>query len=204
MKTDELPEYISSLNALRDEYSDRIRIEVGLETEYLPSYKSYYEYLLGLDGLDYLINGQHFYEISPGDYNVLHLRETQESRVEGLANAIEAAADSGMFRVIAHPDRIYSHCREWDDEICRPAALKIITAAGKAGILLEINFASVRHRRRFRPKFWELVSSINEKAEADNKVRVIPGYDLHTEEQFARVERLWSSYGAPDGEVTER
>lgn len=61
MDMEQLPEYIQSLNRLKDQYADKIEILCGLEVDYPPSFEAYFRMLTEMPGLDLLILGQHFY-----------------------------------------------------------------------------------------------------------------------------------------------
>ena len=54
-----LEDYISSINKLKEKYKDQITIYLGMEAEYSPCFKSYYQSLLKEGKMDYLIDGQH-------------------------------------------------------------------------------------------------------------------------------------------------
>ena len=61
MPYDELETHLSALDRLAKLHASDIVIRKGLEIEYLPRYRDYYERLLTRDGLDYLLLGEHFY-----------------------------------------------------------------------------------------------------------------------------------------------
>ena len=62
----ELSEYIEDINALTVQYQTDIILWKGLEIEYLPEYRDYYEALLTRSGMDYLLMGEHFYKNASG------------------------------------------------------------------------------------------------------------------------------------------
>jgi len=61
MDIEQLDEYLSTLKALRKKYLEQIKIEIGLEAEYIPAFKYYYKTLLKDKKLDYLVLGQHMF-----------------------------------------------------------------------------------------------------------------------------------------------
>ena len=65
MDMEQLSEYIDSLNHLKEKYQEQIKIEIGLEVEFLPSMIKFYEELKHLN-LNPLIIGQHFYQHPDG------------------------------------------------------------------------------------------------------------------------------------------
>lgn len=52
MDIEELPEYVASINTLKEQYKDKIEILCGLEIEYLPSFIDYYKKLSEMKGLN--------------------------------------------------------------------------------------------------------------------------------------------------------
>ena len=66
MKMSQLSEYITTLLSLKDKYYNVIDIVIGLELEYLPSYKTYIAQLRDIKDIDILLLGQHHFELSEG------------------------------------------------------------------------------------------------------------------------------------------
>ena len=60
MHPEELPGYVSTVNALRDRYADRLEIHVGVEAEYYPKYFDRLVDFLQQEQVEYMILGQHF------------------------------------------------------------------------------------------------------------------------------------------------
>ena len=60
MHPEELPGYVSTVNALRNRYADRLEIHVGVEAEYYPKYFDRLLDFLRQEQVEYMILGQHF------------------------------------------------------------------------------------------------------------------------------------------------
>jgi len=198
MNLSQLDEYINSLKILKSKYKNQIDIEIGLEAEYLPSMTDFYKHLKSNPDLQILILGQHFYEHTDGRYsfnddnayNVGHYKE-------GRGNAIIAGIKSGLFSVVAHPDRIFRHIESWtveDEKI----AMKIIQTASEYNISLERNLSSyeknvLHHGLSFwKDEFWDLVSKYN--SENENKVRIIEGLDAHSTDEMISREKYMTIF----------
>ena len=168
MKYSELNEYISTLQALKVKYEDNIAVKIGLEIEYLPSFKSYYEYLKGLNNLDVLLLGQHFCEIGKDKY-LFELDKEEIKRSEYLlcGEAIKEAIGTNLFEVIAHPDRIF-RSKSWDLD-CDKISEEIVTLANKEEIILEKNLSSMKKDNYYRSEFWDIAKVS----------KTIYGYDAH-------------------------
>lgn len=174
-----LPEYISTLKQLREEYKDKIEILIGLEAEYFPSYHWYYKGLLDSGNLDLLILGQHIYEHEDGSFGYTDVNKKAE--LLGFAKATIQGIKSGFFKVVAHPDRFMDRVGQWDDE-AEKMAQRIVRAAEETGIILEHNISSMKSGYLYRPEFWENVP---------DSLPTIYGLDAHSTEA---MEELYQMY----------
>lgn len=175
MKINELPEYVSTLQKLKQEYADRIDVKIGLEIEYLPNFHKYYEQLRDSGNFDTLLLGQHFSLLPDGRYSFQDREKVVEARV--LADGIIEGMESGFFQVVAHPDQIFRRCKEWDEET-ENIAREIIECAARTGVILEQNISNMqgkKKKRAYRPEFW---------AELPAGVRTIYGLDAHSMEEL--------------------
>lgn len=155
MKMCELPEYEKTLWELREKYQDKIQIRIGLEVEYLPGFESYYEQLKGDERIEFLMLGQHFYELAPGVYS-FSVKE-KEKRCEGILRAEIAGVESGYFSCVAHPDRGYRYLKK--EERTDPGLAKELIEVAKARhIPLEKNISSMEKSWFYVEKFWKYCS----------------------------------------------
>ena len=171
MKDTELQEYLSELLELREKYQGKIEIRIGLEVEYLPEYKEYYKEVS--EKVDILILGQHFFQITPGVYSPSNSKAADEDECYGLSNAIIEGICTGLFQVVAHPDRIFRKKQKWTEEM-NQLSKKIICAALKMDVALEKNLASI-NRNQYREEFWNLVPE---------EAKIIVGVDAHSAKQI--------------------
>lgn len=177
MDIEQLPEYIKTLTTLKEKYKNQIKVSIGLEAEYLPSYNEYYKKLLNDNDIELLILGQHFYEVNQNgklSYSFENLTDEKrktlwikmaESTIEGI--------NSGFFKVVAHPDRIFRMYDCLDDEM-KNSSKRIISAAAEHNILLEKNISSMHTKKYYKPEFWALASNIM------NDKNIIFGFDAHS------------------------
>lgn len=178
MDMEQLPEYIESMKRLKKEYASGIEVLSGLEMEYLPSFQSFHKEMYGLyqsGDLDLLMLGQHFYENQDGSFSFLN--EDKSDEYIGLCKAIVDGVNTGMFQVVAHPDRIFRRCKEWNSDIMS-ASYDIIGAAQKNQVMLEKNYASMQRKGQYLEHFWIRASGIEN----------IKGYDAHSVKE---MEELW-------------
>ncbi len=188
MELSQLSEYIDSLKTLRTKYEAQIDVQIGLEVEFLPSMLEFYRQLKCENDLDLLIIGQHFYEHSDGKYsfddekgfNKLH-------EFSGCGNAIIQGIKTGLFNVVAHPDRIFRRCKEWTSEMTEVSE-NIIRTAAENNVTLERNLSSYEkfvtktQTSYWKNEFWNLVEEFNTGSESP--VKIIEGFDTHSSEEM--------------------
>lgn len=180
MPYSQLDEYVQTLSELKKKYHE-ITIHIGLETEYIPSYdkKGYYEQLLKIPEIEMLLLGQHIAEIAdePPKYSFSETEEfLRENEYKLLGNAMIQGIKTGYFDFIAHPDRIFRKCSEWNDET-EKISLEIINAAMSMNIPLEMNLSSLEKPENYKAEFWRLVP---------NDAKRVIGLDAHSLAEFEK------------------
>ena len=181
MKYDQLYEYLDTLINLKEKYGDYVHI--GLETEYFPSFdeEGYYKKLRDDKRIEFLLLGQHMAEdpVSGGYTFSWSKNRLEQEEFIALGKAICQGIDSGYFDFVAHPDRIYRHCKEWTLQMAE-VGNRIISKAKICGIPLEINMSSIAGNNYYWPEFWQMNSS-----------DTITGLDAHSTDEMEReYERL--------------
>jgi histidinol-phosphatase (PHP family) len=164
MKYRELDEYIAALSELREKYQNKIDIQIGLEAEYLSSYDLYYQELK--EKLDFLLLGQHIYEVSPGVYH-FNCAVTPKQKAVGILENIEAGLSKGFFDYLAHPDRFCDAYDQWNEEY-QEHFDNIKRICREKHIPIEYNLSSAENSECSR-QFWREIGN-NE---------VIIGCDAH-------------------------
>lgn len=179
MPYSELKEYFAAVERLTSAYSSDIIIRKGLEIEYIPQYRSYYEKLLGEYKLDYLLLGEHFFLDDSGCF--INITQIQDSQMcLSYAKAVADAMKTGYFQMVAHPDIFAMNYFSWDKN-CDAATDIILDAAAATGTILEFNANGFRRGMHDYPdgnrymyphmNFWKKAS--------DSGIRVIVGSDCH-------------------------
>ena len=183
-----LPEYIGSLKSLQKKYEGKIEVEIGLEVEFLPSMMNFYAELKKNHDLDVLMLGQHFYEHQDGSFSCNDDEAyKKQNEFRGCCNAMIEGMRTGMFGVLAHPDRFFRHCMEWTPEMTRLSE-KMIETAALNNVTLEKNLSSYElYATKTKPfywrnEFWKLVEQYNKNTE--KPVRMIQGFDAHSSEEI--------------------
>ena len=183
MDFEELEEYLDSLEKLKKLYATQIDIKIGFEVEYLPKYLDYFWFLKNHPKVDLLICGQHMaqYEdtftcfLESDKKNEIEHRLCIEAMIEGIK--------SGLFDVVAHPDRCFKRQKEWSEELTE-LSYRLFSVASEYGVPLEINISSYTKPKKnvFRKDFWLLLEAFNKTAK--KKVQTVFALDSHSTEEM--------------------
>lgn len=180
--------YLPDLEQTISKYQNQIVIKKGLEIEYVPGKKAYYEALLSQ--LDYLNLGVHYFFHNGKSYNSYEALSYQQ--ISYYAATVEEALATNWFKILVHPDlflysytSINSQYREFD-QYAKAVSRRIIEAAIKHNVALEVNAGGVakgkfhlRGKLEYiypRSEFWKLVKEYQETQD----VLVVIGADAHT------------------------
>ncbi len=181
MPFEEVGDYIDSLLTLREKYKDKIEILIGLESEY---YESYFDRLLdyykGLP-LDYIILGQHFYNIDKDRKCAFH--ESDDARLfTTYIDECVKGIQTGRFSYHAHPDafKFTGDAEHYYNEVRR-----LCRAAKDCSVPLELNIQGYEFNRQYpNPEFWKIVGEVG--------CEVIIGADAHSPEALLRCQKNYS------------
>jgi histidinol-phosphatase (PHP family) len=188
--------YLDMLDRSVKKHNDEILVLKGVEIEYLPELEPFYPKFL--KDLDFMILGQHYIKVENGHKSIY--TELTKEDILLYARTVKAGIESGMFKIVAHPEIFCWNLKEDEcDETCIEAANMIIDAAIENEVVLEINVNGVRNsfyqRKEFyqdgkinfpypRREFWDIAQSknamivINDDAHAPN--RLMDDYTLKT------------------------
>ena len=170
-----LPEYISTLLALKERYSSLLTVHIGIEIEYLPSFdkSGYYRYLTDNTEIELLLLGQHMAEASdvlPAYTFSWDKEKLKAEEFMALGEATIEGINTGYFGAVAHPDRIFRRCKSWTKPM-EEISKRIIDAAREKDIPIEQNQESMHHKGHFRPEFWDIAKLCG--------VNIVQGLDAH-------------------------
>ena len=183
MATEELPNYCKLVRDLRDRYSDRIRIHVGLEVEYYPALFADLVSAARDQGVEYLLLGQHFLDNEQGSAYAGAPTMDESILRRYCAQAMDAM-QTGVFTYFAHPDLIKF---QGDHAVYRKYMRRLCQEAKSCGLPLEMNLLGYWTERNYPDiRFWKIA--------AEEGCQAVIGWDAHAPEQLHR----------PDAERTMR
>ena len=176
------PDYLHSIESLKEKYRDQITIYTGYEFEYYPSLIE--EILQRREQSDYMILGNHY--LTPDGADLCE--GADDEAVVQYAERIREAIERGLVDAVAHPDYFMMGRDHWS-QACDEASEIICRACSDAGIPLEINLNGIRYGKKeyqegtLYPypwkRFWEIASRYHCKA--------IYGMDAHAPEQLSLI-----------------
>lgn len=154
--------YLPELEKAKQKYKDVINVYSAVEIEYFDEFKEFYPQLI--EKLDYLILGQHYFKYE-GKYVSIYSQLSSEM-LEIYCNTVVEALNTGYFKIFAHPDIFNWSYPFWDDE-CVNVTKRIIEAAIKNNVILEINANGIRNCEKFH-RYITIPSNDRKKKDVHN------------------------------------
>ncbi len=195
IKLDEMDEFISQIDDIKDKYKDKIKILKGLECEYYPEYHNHYIDLKQKYDLDFLSLGQHFEDISMENcfFNV-----SSDEDIITYEKKLMAGIDSNLFDFIVHPD-LFLNSYSFTKQAIKTSR-NILEKCQKLNLPLEINANGIRYNRGYPSRdFWELskdyniTTIINSDCHFLNEIydnSMVKAYDMAKELNISIIEQL--------------
>lgn len=199
MKPSEIDGYFHSLESLREEYKNDIRIFMGFEAEYDPALAQKQQELFADYPLDYLILGQHFLG-TESDSIYTGAPTNDETILKRYVDLVCEGVETGRYLYVAHPDVInYTG----SDEIYEKHMLRLCRLLKEKNIPVEINILGFwEHRHYPSNRFLNIAQKAGNSA--------ILGVDAHAPEQltntsvFAKAQKLCETYSLPLQTIDDR
>ncbi len=157
IKLDEMDEFISQIDFVKEKYKNKINILKGLECEYYPEFHDHYKMLKKKYKLDFLSLGQHFEDIS---MQKCFFDVYSDEDVLLYEKKLMAGIDSNLFDFVVHPDLFLNNYRFTEQS--KQTSKNIFKKCQKLNIPLEINANGIRYNRGYPSKdFWKLSKEYN-------------------------------------------
>jgi histidinol-phosphatase (PHP family) len=168
MRPEQTADYVHTIEALREEYRDRIQILIGFEAEYYPEYFDKFLEIVEPFDYDYLVLGQHYIDNEIGAH--FSQNQADEETWKKYVDQTITGLRTGRFSYFAHPDLLNF---VGDPAAYRKHALRLCEAAKELDIPIELNFLGMREKRKYpREDFWVIGGEVGNK--------IIFGADAHS------------------------
>lgn len=175
----EFDDYVDTVRALKEEFSDRIEIKTGLEAEYFPVHFDRLMNEVRKREIDYLILGQHYVPDEENGFYAGSLTYSEANLSEYVDVVIEAL-ETGEFMYLAHPDLIHF---EGPENVYLYHMQRLCDYAHENGVLLELNALGFLTDRWYPSEsFFKLA--------AKTGCRFIYGCDAHSPDQVIQPEHV--------------
>ncbi len=156
IRIEELEDYIRTLEALREEYRDRIQILIGFEAEYYPAYFEDMLRLLEPYDYDYMILGQHFIDNETAPYNATPT--TDEDALCRYVDQVLAGLSTGKYTYLAHPD-VYNFVG--DAAIYERHMRRLCEGCRQMNIPIEVNLLGLMGGRHYpSDRFFRIAGEV--------------------------------------------
>lgn len=205
MARSEFTAYLAEAAQLREEYRDRIRLLIGVESDFFPEHMKLYEKTYASLDLDYVIGSVHVV----GDKDIFHpdrwVGATEQfllAEKERYCDLVAASARSGMFDILGHIDALRGNFPRLD-AIETPAEERMLAAIAESGVVVEVNTSgSTKQCGGWYPSD-RLLARLREYG-----IRLTFGSDAHDPrrvgEQYREVRRRLRELGYREWYVFER
>ena len=168
MKLNETDEYFSTIESLKKEYANDIKIRVGFEAEYYPEVFDRMIDFISAYPYEYLILGQHALGNEENDVYCSR-KTTDESTLTRYVDQVIEGLSTGKFLYIAHPDILNF---VGDGDFYKSEMSRLCKFTKENNIPIEINVLGIREGRNYpNTEFWKLASA--------HDCTVILGADAH-------------------------
>jgi len=162
MDISQMADYVNSVNVLKRQYANRIKIYLGIEAEYYDGREDQLKDLIEKYDLEYVILGNHFHRFETQARYYGHYAD-MEHLFTDYEHDTMMALESGLYDGFAHPDIFCKALSVWTPE-AEAMSRRILLKAKELNIPVEYNLGGIRNRYTKMsypyPRFWELVAEI--------------------------------------------
>lgn len=156
------------VNRLKEKYKDEITIYFAFECEALPQEFEWYKELAAMDGVDYLVFGNHYegygeLDVSDGNHRSSLFYYgfcTKPEHVISYGKSALKGMELGVYKYLAHPDVFIKKYGTWD-ATCTKVAYDICRKAKEMNMPLGFNVNGMYEGHAFpHPMFWEIAKEV--------------------------------------------
>lgn len=188
MEMEDVDDYISSINYLKNKYKDKIEIHLALEAENFPGHNDYLYDFIKNKGIEYIILGQHVVMIDGNIVWLMNENYPKQVIIDTYVNSIIDALESGLTKYVAHPDLLVSNLGEFSKEV-ELGLRKVVECAIKHGAYIEVNCHGLYYlgddEFAYPNKyFWNMVKKDYPEA------KITLGLDIHNLDEYEN--NIWA------------
>ncbi len=183
VKREELPEYIETLSALREEYKRDIHLLIGFEVEYYPAlFRDFLEFIAPYP-VDYLIMGQHFLD-NEQNAHYTGSGTADEALLAKYVDQVSEGLATGLFTFLAHPDVMRF---TGDESVYEKHMRRLCENARSLDVPLEINGLGLWNNRHYpSDRFFRIAGEVGN--------QIIYSLDAHQPERILEADVLSAAH----------
>ena len=137
MAPEEFDLYVGMVERAREAWAGRVDVRLGLESDFYPGVEGWLEKLHARVPLHHVLGSVHHHV---QDYRDLYFDGDVFAYQQTYFEHLAAAAESGLFDTLAHPDLIKNEDpSEWDFRRIQPFIERALDRIAAAGVAMELN-----------------------------------------------------------------
>ncbi|MDR1191906.1 MAG: histidinol-phosphatase [Verrucomicrobiales bacterium] len=137
MRPEQFDEYLSLIAAAADEWRGRVEVLAGLESDYFPGMERWLEKLHQRAPFHYILGSVH---PQIKEYTSRHFHGDWPEFHRQYYRDLAAAAETGLFDSLAHPDIVKNQGAEcWDVNALLPDICRALDRIAATGVAMELN-----------------------------------------------------------------
>lgn len=187
--------YIKDVNEIKEKYKDKITVLCGFECEAAPEEFEFHHELLTMEGVDYLIQGNHFASIKDGvlipfaNANKQQELWSYKEQTRLYLEMTKKALESVNYAFLAHPDRGLPSEKHWDKEIVDMIHEFLeFTKAKDIPLCVNVqafkNFAQGKEGYFYHDEFWKMAAHHQNRVFVEMDYHAEKSFDMHTWESL--------------------
>ncbi len=141
MAPEEYDTYVQLVGSTREQFSGRVDVRLGLESDYYPGVEPWLESLHARAPLHHVLGSVH---TQVPDYRTRFFRGDWFDYQQTYFSHLAEAAETGLYDTLAHPDLVKNDSpREWQLDRIEPFILRALDRIAKTGVAMELNTSGI-------------------------------------------------------------
>ncbi|TWT49372.1 Histidinol-phosphatase [Rubripirellula amarantea] len=178
MREDQFEEYVDLVATVRDEWSDRVDVRLGLEADYFEGYESYLENQLASQDFHFVLGSVH---PQIAEFRATYWQDDAIEVQRTYFRLLAKAAETGLFDSLAHPDLIKNFTsQDWRPDVIMSDICRALDRIAKTGVAMELNTSGLRKTISEMNPFPQMLREMQKRG-----IPVTLGADAHTPSRVA-------------------
>lgn len=178
MKPEQWATYVAMVARARREFSGRVDVRLGLESDFYPGVEPWLEQLHACEPLNHVLGSVH---MQMSFYRARFFRGDMFAYQQLYFEHLAQAAEAGLFDTLAHPDLVKNESpAEWDFARIKPYVARALDRIAATGVAMELNTSGVNKALPEMNPGREMLALMRERG-----IPVVIGADAHLPQRVA-------------------